>query len=157
MLTTVVDTGPLLTDEVIGNLESALGYELPQEYRSFLKKYNGGAPKESAVLFDSKKLGIHGSTIGYFYGVGTGSEDVLKMTKTLSGSIPIGMIPIADTPDGNYFLMSLRNDSFAKIYYFDHEVEPRLPFEPARSLPDNMEIVAPTFGEFLGQLQDLDE
>ena len=41
----MLDVGPLLTDARIGALEREFGISLPEGFKSFLLRYNGGRPK----------------------------------------------------------------------------------------------------------------
>jgi len=106
------------------SFESRIDAIFPKEYRRFLISCNGGQAIRESVRFDGFKLGIGGATINFFYGFGGFSENIEESYFILKYDLPEILVPIANTPGGNYFLMSLRNDvSFGKIYYCDHEFE----------------------------------
>jgi hypothetical protein len=104
--------------------ENLVNKTFPDTYRDFLIKFNGGAPCKPSIPFDGSKLGINGDTINYFYGFGGFSENIDKSFLNLKHDLPELMVPIANTPSGNHFILSLRDDcSYGKIYYCDHEFE----------------------------------
>jgi len=157
MLENIKNMGPELRQGDINSLVEALGKELPAEYESFLMKYNGGAPVECELDFDGKKLGISGDTLGYFFGLGRNS-DILAKLENLSYFLPKDMFPIADSPAGNLFLMSVNEKSYGNVYYKDHETEDSFEFDDSKEeLPESMVLVANSFNEFLEKLYDPDE
>ena len=157
MLNDMENTGPKLSEADISLLETSVGKKLPTEYEAFLIRYNGGAPVECELEFDGKKLGVSGETIGYFFGIGRKS-DIFDKLDNLSYLLPKNMIPIADTPAGNVFLLSVNEKSYGYIYYKDHEIEDSHEFDDSKSkLPESMVLVANSFSEFLGKLYDPDE
>jgi hypothetical protein len=106
------------------SFESRINSKFPEKYKYFLISCNGGIPNKPSVRFNGGKLNIKGATINYFYGFGGHSENIDKSYSTLKYDLPEMMVPIANTPGGNYFLLSLRGDcSYGKVYYYDHEFE----------------------------------
>lgn len=87
---------------------------LPNQYKDFLCKYNGGyTPK---TKFKIKKIS---SDIRGFYGVG---NDKLSLNDIeLEKWIDKGVLPIACDSFGNYIVIGFNNDSNGKIYFCDHE------------------------------------
>lgn len=152
--------GPEINEDSIIKLEASLKKNLPKDYREFLLEYNGGEPIQRAIDFDAQKLRTSGDYIASFYEV---SDDitygVLENIKNHADLIPEDMIFIADSPGGNYFLLSLRNDnSYGKVFYKDHEFEDKSEFNPQTGLlPESMILVANNFSEFLEKLYDPDE
>lgn len=143
----------------IESLELKLSLKFPHSYKDFLLKFNGGEPVERAIDFDGSKISQVGDYIASFYEV---SEDVsygiLKNYVNHGDTIPSGMIFIADSPAGNLFLLSLRNDSYGEVYYKDHEIEDESDFLPELGiLPESMVKIADSFDIFTSMLYDPDE
>ncbi len=154
MLTEVIDTGKKLNLGDLKDAESELGYIFPEPYKKFLLKYNGGEPRESYIDFNAKKLKISGDAINVFYGLGVmPCDDVIhKMV------LPEGLVFLADTPGGNYFLISLRRDSYGEVFYKDHEFEDSSPFDPSNNImPESIVKVSDNFDDFLSYLYENDE
>ncbi|ARU54228.1 hypothetical protein OLMES_0120 [Oleiphilus messinensis] len=139
--------------------ERKLASKFPEEFREFLIQFNGGSPIKSTIRFNGANLKIKGATINYFFGFGGSSENIEKSYSNLKYDLPDMLIPFANTPDGNYFLMSLKNDSsFGKIYYYDHEFEydSDEEFNEKKGIyPTCLSKVAESFGELLEHMIEL--
>lgn len=152
MLRTMNDLGHALSESELIDLEWHIGRSLPQDYREFLLKYNGGAPEECTIDIPSLVSNKGSVDIGYFYGIGTGAEDIQVCMGIIYGYIPQGLIPIADTPGGNYFFLSLIEGSENLILFRDHEVVDGECFNTQFNLLSNYHIVANSFIEFVDKL-----
>lgn len=159
MLTEMIKPGSSTSIEAIRSLENSLNAALPESFVNFLLLYNGGRPKERAINFDSAKVGNGGDYIKRFYEISdNAAQDIAHKIKSIGDSIPTGCIFIASTPGGNYYLLSLRNDSFGKIYYKDHEYEDHTAFDPKNGLlPESIVFVSESFDDFIARLYDPDE
>jgi len=148
---------------VLGDLDSfehELGGRLPESYRSFLLECNGGVPERQALRFSGEKLAIQGATLNYLLGLGGNAENAAKTYSILKYDLPQGLVPIANTPGGNYFLLSVRSDaSQGKIYYYDHEYEydedEDVFDEEAAEYPPCLVKVAESFDEFSLRLAEI--
>lgn len=151
--------GDQLNGSDILNLETELTYSLPNSYKDFLLNTNGGVPVESYIDFNENNLKVPGDEIKRFYGVGgKASTDLLHKMESIGDNLPKGMIFIANTHGGNFFLISLREDSYGEVFYKDHEYEDKLPFDKKNNpLPESMVLVAENFSNFLGGLYNPDE
>jgi len=143
----------------IKEAESRLDLHFPNSYITFILKHNGGVPNECAIDFDGEKLKTQGDDIKYFYNIG-GKKTKDLVYKSLSNDylIPSGMIFLANTHSSNFFLLSLRKDSYGFIYYKDHEFEDTIPFDPSNGvLPESIVKVSNSFEEFISNVYDPDE
>ena len=157
MLKEIENPGPGIVVDDINALESRLGKKIPDDYAQFLIKYNGGSPIECMIDFDGNKLNISGNSIGYFFGLKRKS-DLINKLENMSHILPELALPIADTPGGNYFILSLNNNTYGKVFYKDHEIEDSFDFkDDENNLPESMVLVANSFSEFLDKLYDPDE
>jgi cell wall assembly regulator SMI1 len=140
------DVGKKIFDLDIRRLENRLGVKLPEEYRAFLEKYNGGRPNAKYFLvvgFDNEPRQILD-----FYGI----DDPIESCRldwnfeVLFGRMPNGFFPIACEDGGNIICLSLAAKSYGNIFYWDHDEES----QPATYV--NVYKVADTFKEFFDGL-----
>lgn len=134
----------------ISELEEMLKYQLPKDYRTFLKTHNGGRPKPVSFKYHDP---MHGETLGSinkFFGIM--DEDnwfsILGNFKDFRNEAQLGLLPIADEGGGNYIFMALDDENKGKIYYLNHNIDPS---------EGNLFFVANTFNELLDILFDYTE
>lgn len=101
-------------EERITELEKQYNISLPQLYRDFLCKYNGGNTPNTDY-----KAGRASTVIRGFYGFGDVefSFDKMKLDSWLEKNI----LPIACDPFGNEIVIGLSEERYGKIYFCDHE------------------------------------
>ena len=125
-----------LTDEMkiedeISLFEKKLGKKLPEQYRSFLIRYNGGDTPETSFRCNRKS-----SDVRAFYGVGKARYNFDEIP-FLEDFLANSYLPIAEDSFGNYIVIGLTNDTMGKIYFCNHEHQMRT------------KILTETFGEFV--------
>lgn len=101
-------------EEKIVDIEKRYKIILPDQYKDFLCKYNGGyTPK---TKFKSAKIS---SDVRGFFGVG----DVKLSIDTvgLEEWIEKHVFPVACDSFGNYIVIGLHQNNSGKIYFCDHE------------------------------------
>ncbi len=158
MLSTITDSGKQLTQDDILVLNKKFFLPIPDDYVGFLLKNNGGNPKEYAIKFNKNKLEIGGEELGYFYGLGTETENIIDTLDNLQHILSKNLIPFADTPGGNLFLLSVEKNTYGNVFYKDHEIEDSFEFDDTnKTLPESMILVANSFSEFQEKLYDPDE
>ena len=150
----MLDTGPPLTDARIDRLERELGIKLPEGYRSFLRRYNGGHP--DPAFFPIRGLESNPSrAIHYFFGI----DDPLESNcldwnyRILKGRIPRELLAIAGDDTGNLICLSLKGPNEGTVYFWDHDDEHSPPTY------GNLYLIAETFSKFLDGIhfEDLSE
>src|SRR5262245_6922563 len=111
------------TEQQIKSLEKGIGCKLPDEYRDFLKKYNGGRPNPGFVRVPGMK-GIDNVGVGSLFhlqpsrrGVDELSHEIARCQKLL----PQGHLPIAGSSD--VFTLSLKPRTFGAVYWWFHETD----------------------------------
>lgn len=126
-------------------MEAALGVRFPEDYRAFLKAYQGGVPVESAFKLDDARMRQSG--VGVFLGVDESRDDdfIPSATAQLSEQIPPLVIPIADTGGGDSVMLDLRGPS-AKVLYWHH----------GRNGPNEYTFLADSFTQFIDLLFEPD-
>ncbi|MBN2256593.1 MAG: SMI1/KNR4 family protein [Anaerolineaceae bacterium] len=141
--------GPLSRNR-LNNFERSLNITLPNDYKDFLLKYNGGQPKPSCFWI---KQNQDGSGILNFYGLHDGNKYL--SISTYKGKEPYGipdsMIPIGEDGIGNYICISISNDCYGVIYFLDHDIHP---YNDHNSLKGITKI-ADNFTSFINSLIDI--
>lgn len=118
---------------------------LPDDYKEFLIKHNGGVPQpniEPTVKSDIQW--IYGMVEGPYY------ASLFQHLDMFEGRLPSWYIPIANDSGGNLYIMSLYPENHGLIAFWDHESEAEE--GEADEYFDNMTFVASSFGHFLNQL-----
>ena len=103
-----------IEEEVIA-LEETLMITLPEHYRKFLLRYNGGETPKTEF-----KIGRESSDLRAFFGLGDVAYCMTKEVE-LDSLVKKQMIPIATDSFGNYITIGIGNENFGKIYFCDHE------------------------------------
>ena len=142
--------GPAVDSVVLEKLERICGHKLPPDYVEFLKKTNGGkfesyqyvaAPGGDAVAVDW----LAGLGEGVLHDTFTWFENMNGRERELE--IPPGYFPVAFTPGGDPFVISLV-DEVQGVYFWDDQ----LFFKKSR-MKTHAYFVAPTFSQFLKLLR----
>jgi hypothetical protein len=142
----------MLTVEKLEEFEQNYGIKLPDDYRSFLLRYNGGSPEPGIV--DFVQYGDNQSDIvNYLCGIHNGEywASLEWYTQTYKGRIPVGFIPFGYDPGGNLYLLGIDGIHLGKVYFWDHENEAGLLDEEPSF--ENMSFIANSFAEFLSKLR----
>jgi len=155
----------LPTEIELNKFETEVG-KLPDDYREFLLKINGGQPTGDTDLFCQLRWSgqawaenLTESMLDVIYPLGKESPDlgldlyacyeafVLERSR-----IPKGTIPIATDPGGNQYLISLNERDHGHIYFWYMPSEKN---EDDNTAPDyrNIADVATSFSEFLNSFK----
>lgn len=138
----------------VKKFEEMHNVSLPEEYKKFLLKNNGGKPvAEDAFHYESELETYSDSAVRYFFSLFSDNNSVEYNFEiyVLAKRIPSSMLPIAADYAGNVVCISISNDTFGKIYFWDHEEE--LEDDDNNPSHDNLYLIADSFTEFLGSLK----
>ena len=121
----MVDAGMNLTTEILTEFEKELGVVLPNSYRKFMLKSNGGMPEEevefSFIEYNpvAQENCEQGSDIHYFYNI----EELINVYQNLVSEelIQKSFIPIACDSFGNEILLGTDMDA-AGVFFANHEI-----------------------------------
>lgn len=94
---------------------------LPQQYRNFMLKYNGGYTPQT----DFKVKPRREEDVSGFYGLDIGDEYDFEKLFWLKYQIQDGYFPIADDCFGNEYHIGIIKSNYGKIYFYDHEEQKR--------------------------------
>ena len=107
--------GSPLTAAQIRGLERKLGASLPEDYKQFLRKTNGGRPRETALHVPVAEEEV---LVDFLFGLGR-KPGILEWLSELRRDMPSGFIPIGKDPGGNIYIMDLNLPNQGIIYYWD--------------------------------------
>ena len=135
----------LPTEDDVAALENQIGYDFPEDFRTFLLETNGGQPvKYHLVRIEECKDDV---LMHVFLGIGT-TPSIEETLDNIGDELPDGFIVIASDPGGNKFLMDLSEGEPTPIYYWDRV---RV-FKKSKRKANTYEI-ASNFTEFMGMLR----
>lgn len=130
----------------INQFETHNNISLPNDYKDFLIRNNGGRPNPNLVpSVKSDVQWIYGMVDEPYY------ASIFQHIDMFHKRIPSWYFPIANDTGGNLYLMSLYHENHGLIAFWRHEEETD---GDADQYFDNMSIVANSFTDFLNQLVD---
>ncbi|MCV6630146.1 MAG: SMI1/KNR4 family protein [Flavobacteriaceae bacterium] len=118
-------------------LEKEIGKSLPNDYKSFLLKNNGGRPNPNNFRTLN---GDYETTIHFFCGITQGVYSILDNLILLKSRLSKSMLPIANDNGRNFVLL---NTNTSQIFFFDHETE-------------EIFLVSESFTDFVNSLFNID-
>lgn len=158
-------------------LASVCRGSVPDEYREFLKRVNGGIPYPSGyrptfddepdaaqtlvangpnpILNDIANYAILPSRVACFYGLGRSNREMdlraVILGRTVTDRNDAGsLLPVAEDSTGTPILMSISIDHFGWIYDYDEDIEFDDAYGPRSTLDELSQLVlAESFTEFL--------
>jgi hypothetical protein len=142
------NSGRALSNDDIVKLEQRIRCRLPESYRRFLLKNNGGRPPLNIDAIDIEHLPGAEVDVGDFFGIDDQIEacDIDWNLTTFKGRIASELLPIACDSFGNLFCVSLSDSDYGSIVYCD--------FDPNWHLGGATYYrVAPDFDSFLERIR----
>ncbi|MES2354414.1 MAG: SMI1/KNR4 family protein [Pseudomonadota bacterium] len=145
------DVGRQLVEADIRKLERKLGLVLPEDYKVFLLKNNGGRPIPKFFPIEGFENNPQGQIQDFF-----GLDDPIESCrlewnyKTFAERLPQHLFPIACEDGGSLICLSLSGSDKGAVYYWDLYGETQPPSY------DNVYPIAETFKEFLDSLHSWD-
>lgn len=118
MLISKFDTTDI--EKKIADFERKYGITLPEQYRSFMLKYNGGDTPETDFKCKRTTSDVRG-----FFGIGCDDyysfENEFAEFDPLTNYLKNGLLPIALDSYGNYILIGIAEKNNGQIFFLDHE------------------------------------
>lgn len=154
----IVESQVPITLERLNAVEARIGARLPEQYRSFLLKYNGGRPVPSGFAYTHPTGSYADSLVDWFLAIYDGPNDnwesYYRIYKIDAKRLPDELIPIAHDPFGNLVCISVGREDYGTVCFWDHVHESDFASgEPATS--PNVHRIADTFDELLTGLRDM--
>ena len=138
----ILNSKSAISKDEIKKFEQIIEYKLPEDYTQFLLKYNGGIPKKTD--FDYEGIdGEESSVVQLFLSLGDQHSENIKQDYNYylgEGRILEGIVPIAYDPFGNLICLSLVEETYNQIWFWDHELEEE---------ENNLFFVTKTFNDFI--------
>ena len=106
------------TNEAISQFEQAIGYDLPEDYKTFVQKYGFTMGRGGTRFGNLDNPDQDETSIGVFYGIGSDdSFGLLSKKEGFADDLPPHLLPIASSPGGQ-IVLSLAGQDVAKIYWW---------------------------------------
>jgi hypothetical protein len=143
MLREIRRSGDALAPDELSVLETEIGAAVPDPYRSFLLRYNGGAPSPNVV--DVGGAPGTPTDVQVFFGVRRSIEtsNIGWNKRMFAERIPSPLLPIAVDSGGNLFCLTLSGPRRGNIMYATLE-----------GASPQFYLVATDFDLFLAKLRD---
>ena len=128
--------------------ENHYNVSLPDEYKEFLKKNNGGMPNDSCFLDDR--------VLNFFFGLFNNprlEESIEWHLNIFDDRYPSSMLPIASAGGGDLILIGIKDEYQSKIFYWSHDFEAE---ESGSQYFENIEFISNNLKEFLSMLSSED-
>lgn len=137
--------GRPVTDEDINAFEAEEGVKLPEDYRAFLKKWNGGRPVPDAFVIPDRR---GGSLFDVLFRLGSEKKvsDLREQAHQWHKRLPVSLMPIGADAGGSIIALGVHGEHYGKVYFFDL-------FDPQETMAGITEI-APTFQAFLDGIHE---
>jgi hypothetical protein len=161
---TVVDQGPAISESEIAVFEKKIGESLPDDFREYMLKYNGGG-----LLLDGKNIivkidwqgkdpqeGGSGAFVEYFHEFSDDTSSGLEMNdcyQTFKDRIPDDTISIAHDPGGSLFLIGVKGKNRGKVFFWSRDYEDINKGPDGSPTYDNVGFVSNSFKNFLEKLE----
>lgn len=122
----IKESGEQLTERDIHEFESSLGYPLPEGFRNFLMRHNGGRPTPDSFHI-SEKYGE--SSVHFFFGLGPTAphEELSSARRCFEGRIPSELLPIGCDPLGNQICLAIKGCGLGNVFFWNHDQEHKPP------------------------------
>jgi hypothetical protein len=143
-----------VSDKALAALEASLGYTLPDDYRAFLLKHNGGRPEPDCFPLAGSDEATE-MIDGFIPIDGANSLGLEWTMTTYAGRIPADLHPVARAGGGNIVAIGVKGRRRGKVYFWDHEGENL--GEGKKPSYENVSLVAKSFDAFFGSITELDE
>ncbi|MCE9546854.1 MAG: SMI1/KNR4 family protein [Planctomycetia bacterium] len=146
-----IDGAPTLTEDSLREFETNQQCKLPDDYRRFLLRHNGGFPYPDCVAF--KEAGRPTASDVFCFHAVDDERPWASMAwhlKTYADRIPKHTLPIAHDSCGNLWLLNLGSDQRGAVVFWDHGT-----FDDVNETDFNVwPRVAHSFQEFVDNLHE---
>ncbi|MCP3742657.1 SMI1/KNR4 family protein [Rossellomorea sp. BNER] len=150
--------------ENLNNIDKKYDIFIPNEFKEFLLIYNE-VFFDNEVRFKPIESSPWTTTEGTqyfegFYGL-SGQDNISEQIECYENQIPNCLIPIGECPAGNLICLGVKEDTFGKIYFWDHENELQAKLMVGKDIVtndinlywDNLYLVSESFLDFLNKLE----
>ncbi|TQV72571.1 SMI1/KNR4 family protein [Exilibacterium tricleocarpae] len=143
MIPIINSTAAPVSPAQLRQAEKELGLLLPQPYRDFLLKHNGGEPVPNTFRFADGKTR---EVLNWFFSIEDKEDSLVDLAKAYRGCLHSDLLPIAADPFGNLVAIGVKGTCLGQIYFWLHETE--LPADTPLPNRDCL-LVASSFNVFI--------
>jgi hypothetical protein len=139
----IVESERPISENDLMRIEKAIDGPLPEQYRAFLLKHNGGRPEPDTIDIDGWVF--RSTDVRVFYAIDDSAEscDILLALDRLEGCKENKLLPIAGDSFADNFILVIAEDGYGEVVFFD-----------PREIPPRPYLVANDFNEFLSKLHE---
>lgn len=139
-------SNPPAIEQAVQAVEADVGAELPDDYRQFLLRGDGGVPNRG--VFTMPNGG--GSIVNRFLSTRRDQEYSLwERFACLDEFLPDGFLPIAEDPGSNLVLLGIKGGSRGSVFYYYHDRPASKPIPEAQDITK----LSDSFTEFAEHLR----
>ncbi|MCC5803760.1 SMI1/KNR4 family protein [Rossellomorea vietnamensis] len=136
------------SDESLEKLEELVGFSLPNDYKEFLKEYNGGTSKVRYSKFFVNDINQE-IPLDVLYGIDVNSTfDLYECNEEFEEDMVPNSLIIGDDP-GSGFIVLITDPENYGVYYWDHSF-----YFPQSSEDENTYKIADSFKDFMNELRN---
>lgn len=115
------ETSPAVNKADIEQIEKDLGIVFPNDFVRHYLQHNGGYPEADTYKWHNGES----TTVNTFYSLkyeGFGKiEDTYENLVLAEKYLPSGLVVFATDDGGNFFCVSVREEDYGKVYYFNND------------------------------------
>jgi hypothetical protein len=139
-----------LSPHQLHRFEEKYGLRLPEDYRQFLLRHNGGDPHPKNTIDFKEGRKLTSGDVQFIYGIHDGEywASLEWHLQCYQGRIIQDGLPIAGDSAGNQYVLVIRGERAGQVYFWDHEMETDPPGFA------NMTYVASSFTQFGEELHE---
>jgi len=116
-MTKILESYPPTSTECLRVYERQFGVILPDDYRCFLLRTNGGRPVPDGL--EVRSWPGRSTRVHFFFGLHDGDHNNLgSWTHELGDRLPTGCVPIAVDMGGNFIVLATE-ERRGEVYYWD--------------------------------------
>src|SRR5664279_2700937 len=115
-----LETSQTLNRADISEIEKELSIVFPDDFVAHYLRYNGGYPESDAYKWRDEGATTVNAFLSLKYNGFGNLENTYKNLALLERYFPLGIVPFALDDGGNLFCISVRENNFGKVYYFNN-------------------------------------
>ena len=156
-MTAIKNPHPPVSGAELAECEKNIDRAIPEPFRSFLLRHNGGKPTPGRFEWTSENGRVLGTYVDSFFGVPQQERQTCDSliycaeTWVKRDRIPSDLFPIAADGGSNLVLLGAKGERKGKVYFWDHNREADDGEAPTYR---NVHPLADSFEAFLAMLHD---
>lgn len=142
-----------LPESELARIERMVGFRLPDDYKAFMIRENGGEPEPSTFRYMNQAGPYTDGRVRYFYSIHAGKpslERAITIYKTPKEHrrMPEEFVPIGADSFGNQICLCVAGPDYGSVWFWDHDNEG----PEGAPVRDNLHLIGTSFSDFLERL-----